>query len=62
MVDKWNHPEDNRYVEITECHKSDRCIVDREILTNHKPSNEEERLKGLWDVDLVLDNSRFEKY
>jgi len=62
VVDKWTNPEKNLYVEITEYHKSGRCTVDREILTNNKPSTEEERLKRLWGADLVIDNSKFEEW
>ena len=59
VVDKWKHPRKNLYIEITEYHKNGRCTVDREILTNHKPSTEEVRLKELWKADLVIDNKKF---
>jgi len=59
VVDKWQHPRKNLYIEITEYHKSGRCTVDRKILLNYKPSAEEVRLKKLWKADLVIDNNRF---
>jgi hypothetical protein len=62
VVDKWSNRQQNLYVEITEYSKSGTCTVDREILTNNKPSTEEERLKRLWGADLVLGYSKFENW
>ena len=59
VVNKWKHPRKNLHIEITEYHKNGRCTVDRNILTNHKPSTEELRLKKLWKAELVINKSRF---
>tara|TARA_A100001037_G_C15104691_1_gene615781 strand:+ start:708 stop:1145 length:438 start_codon:yes stop_codon:yes gene_type:complete len=56
VVEKWKNSGKNLLIEITEYHKSCRCSVESDLLTNYKHSIQELRIKEQWKADLVIEN------